>query len=804
MAPERTRGPVLYGCLLVLVSWLSLDPASAQNRLDLTTEEVAWRDANPIVDIAVDNDFAPINFVRNDDLQGMAVDLLGLIESKTGFEFRIRTGPWAELIAAAIDHDVDAIINADITPERAERLLFTDVYYQAPQAIVVQRGTTGIHSFDDLNGRTVSLLAETSHVDFFRTTYPDVSIHESATHLERFDSLVNGDADAIVASLPVINHIMEMNLLSAFTIVGIEHTETLDNLRIAVRNSAPELRGILNKGIAAISDDELSAISRKWLPPLTSTLLEQSARPRVDLTPEEAEWLRRNPVIRVAADRAWPPVEYVTETGTYEGISVDYLAIISDMLDVEFVFDTEMTWPQSVKALRDRRLDMFSAAAETPSRTEFATFTEPYLNIPQVLFTRLEAPLVSNLHEMSGEKVAVVEGYAVAELIRRGFPSIDIVEVGNILSGIDAVRNGHVAAFVGGLMNVGYALRQNGIVDIKVAGQTPFTLNIAMAARSDWPLLHTILQKALDSLPERDRLSIETSWAGVAVELPPDYTRVLLIAALLIIVMLSFWTWQMIRQQRKLQQIQAKTQAAQHEAEIANKAKSDFLASMSHELRTPLNAIVGFAQLLKVEQRKAMPEKVDEYLDNILEGGSHLTALVNQVLDLARIEAGEIGATIEACDPEKILNECVELASVLAQEKHIAVSNNVTGRNVPMVLADSLRLKQVLINLLTNAVKYNREGGTVVVDFAESTKTRTLRLIVTDDGLGIDPAIQHKIFDLFFTNQQDAMTSSEGTGIGLSVSKKLIELMGGQLDFRSEAGRGSTFWVELPVSDSTP
>jgi len=231
-------------------------------------------------------------------------------------------------------------------------------------------------------------------------------------------------------------------------------------------------------------------------------------------------------------------------------------------------------------------------------------------------------------------------------------------------------------------------------------------------------------------------------------------------------------------------------------AEKANLAKSDFLSSMSHELRTPLSAILGFAQLM--ESGSPLPTVSQKRsIDQILQAGWYLLDLINEILDLALIESGKLSVSMEASSLADAMLECQAMIEPQARKRGITVTFP-PFETAYFVKADRTRVKQVLINLLSNAIKYNRPGGTVVVDCVASTPGR-IRVRVTDTGDGLAAEQLAQLFQPFNRLGQEANVE-EGTGIGLVVSKRLIELMGGAIGVESTVGTGSVFWIELDLT----
>ena len=248
-----------------------------------------------------------------------------------------------------------------------------------------------------------------------------------------------------------------------------------------------------------------------------------------------------------------------------------------------------------------------------------------------------------------------------------------------------------------------------------------------------------------------------------------------------------------------------KLQAAAREAAAANKAKTDFLSTMSHDIRTPMNAIIGLTTI--AEKNLGDPESTGEYLRKITLASNHLLTLINDILDISKVESGKLNLSPLTFSIVETVENLVNLSQPMIKEKNIAFNFRISRMEIEYLYADQLRLNQIYINILSNAIKYTESGGSVSVDMreAESQKSGCVRLtyIVADNGIGMTPEFMATMYQPFSRQTDSRVNSIQGTGLGLAITKQMVDLMGGEIDCQSAPGKGTTFTVtlDLPIAD---
>ena len=236
-----------------------------------------------------------------------------------------------------------------------------------------------------------------------------------------------------------------------------------------------------------------------------------------------------------------------------------------------------------------------------------------------------------------------------------------------------------------------------------------------------------------------------------------------------------------------------------HEAVISSNHKSSFISSMNHELRTPMNAVLGFAQMLEINTQEPLTDNQKSAVEHILRNGNHLLELIDQMLELNKIEAGTLPLNMEDIRARDVFDESIYLIRARANHEEVTIIDETVNQDTPLLWTDSTRLIQVLLNLMTNAIKYNQKGGTVTLSCHE-VEEQMLRISVADDGVGIPEALQGNLFEPFERLGHE-LGQIDGSGIGLSITRHIVEMLDGNIGFESAQGEGSTFWVDIALSN---
>jgi two-component system sensor histidine kinase EvgS len=550
------------------------------------------------------------------------------------------------------------------------------------------------------------------------------------------------------------------------------------------------------------------AFAHRWVLPAAAAILaaliavaapgrapaQSQPLPGVELTPEEIAWLAQHRLVRIGAETNYAPYEFQDSKGRFIGVVADYLELIKQRLGLDFEVYQLLDFPAVESKLRSRELDVVLALTPTTDRAQFLTFTKPYLHYVNVVVTRDDFGFVTGLRDFEGQRIAVVGGHSSQQLVARAYPNYDVTAYSDLLDALMAVSTGKEAGLVDDIFPIVYNIRHRQISNLKIATPIERALQpkgFSIAVRKDWPELVGILDKVLLTISQEEQREISQKWLSVRYESKIDYRAIWTAVAVFSAILLAaiFWIRMLSRQREALL-------AARTAAEAANRAKDEFLASMSHELRTPLHAILGYADLLRGGPSGQAMRK--DALEAIASSGRHLLALINDLLDLSRIRAGHLELSPAPVRLRALLDEIVAMVRVDAHNKGLEFFLDL-GPDLPeTVLADDKRLRQILLNLLGNAIKFTDAGRvTLGVRAAPAAEGQVeLRFSVEDTGIGIAPQDRERIFAPFEQAERGHQRES-GVGLGLSISREFAHLMGGVIEVDSRPGGGSRFHLTV-------
>lgn len=499
-------------------------PDTSISAIDITAEEKAWLDAHPVIRVGVDADYAPYSFRTTDGVyQGVAVDYLTKISHMLEVRFEIVPAlSWPQILDGAQDHSLDLIATAVQTPEREQFLAFSRIYIATPLVIMARDDRDDITDPSDLAGKRVALVDGYSSSQYVMAQYPTIQTYFVKTPLEGLLAVSGGSAEAYVGVIGVSTYLISKHGITNLKVAaGFDMRRT--GQRFAVRKDWQELAGILDKALAAISEDENLSIVRKWIP-VYSSKVQTSQAPQLVLTDVEKRWLAEHQQMRLAVDPEFAPVEFIDERGNYSGIAADYVHLLNERLGIAMRVIPGLSWSDAMAMAKQGKVDVFAAITPTVERKKYLNFTDPYIKYPFVIFTRDDYPFIAGLESLINKKVVVVKDYVTHELVQANYPQVDLITANTIHDGLDAVSTGTADAFVGDTATASYIIRKYNFANLKIAAPTEFkSEGHSFAVRKDWPQLIGILNKALKNIPPQKHLAISKKWIEIEVEQFPSY-----------------------------------------------------------------------------------------------------------------------------------------------------------------------------------------------------------------------------------------------------------------------------------------
>jgi signal transduction histidine kinase len=524
---------------------------------------------------------------------------------------------------------------------------------------------------------------------------------------------------------------------------------------------------------------------------------------RATLSPEEIAWLNAHPVIRFSGDPDFSPVEFVDAQGQYQGMGADYLNLIAARLGVKFDRVATNNFYEALQRVRNGQADLLPVVDETPQRSQFLLFTAPYLSFPAVIITARQDVENWNLEILRTMKVAVVHGYNWEDWLTYQYPDVALVQTPDIKTALLNTSFGLADVMIGDFATTTYFIGKTNIANLRVARQLEQSLNISMAVRSDWPVLRDLLSKALANISEEERRAIADTWIRLEPTAwwmnPAFQLAAWSVLGSLSVIILATLAWNRALARKVRLRTLALEEAHQRLLQSAKlESVGRLAAGVAHEVKNPLAIIQMGVDFLGADVTK---ESAAASVIRDMEDAIHRAdGIIKGLLDFSR----EKKLVLCKTDLNEVVRDSLMLVNYELSHHNVTIEEALDP-NLPAINADPDKLKQVFINLFMNAIQaMGRDGKLRVSSEARRLKAgagqksdgngkfglgdRVIIIKVEDTGPGIDPAKVGKVFDPFFTTKP----VGQGTGLGLSVSRTIVELHGGVISLRNRDGGGAS------------
>ena len=736
--------------------------------------------------------------------KGYGYELLQTLSGYTGWQFEYVTCDWSDCFEKLENGEIDIMGGISYTEDRAEEMLFSDEpmgeekYYLYAD---LSRADISASNFKTLNGKKVGVLMGTEPevmLTEWEKKYGIKTQHVNISNNEDVQQkLANHEIDCFVS--------LEESLWAELGISTITRVGK-SSIYYVLNKDRPDLKEELDNAMHALDEEA---------PFYTADLCKKyfSLDYKPILTGEEKAWLRKHGAIRMGFLTSDSGVStFDPATGEITGTITDYIQFAADCLGnqkLEFQLVGYDDKEAELNALKSGEIDMIFHFDQSPNLAEEyrvartnTTWTANMMVVTnQQLFT-----------ENKVNRVAVPQNkISLTRYIAFYYPQWEIVDCDTQEDAIKLVKDGQADCFIIGVSSEAKYSKIYGFYSVPL----PNPANSCFAVNSGNRSLLSILNKTIKAMPANMLTSSlamhKSSLRKVTLSefIKDNFVMVLLVGSIAVAVIL-LTILQLLRKARKAeaaarkaaddtQELNAKLQVAVENAESANRAKSTFLFNMSHDIRTPMNVIIGYADL--ASRHSDDPAKLKKYMENIQVCGQNLLMLLNNVLDLARIENDKTEMEYSVSDIDKDFRNCIAMFRNLADSKGQTLM--VTTQLLhPYIYADIPHLTEVCTNLVSNAVKYTGAGGTIRCDVTQKPGEKeswcNMVITVADNGIGMSQEFQKHIFEPFERERTSTVSKVEGSGIGMGIVKKLVGLMGGTVEVESRIGVGSTFTVTIP------
>ena len=742
--------------------------------------------------------------------KGYGYELLETLSGYTGWQFEYVTCDWSDCFEKLKNGEIDIIGGISYTEDRTQEMLFSDEpmgvekYYLYAD---LSRADISASDFKTLNGKKIGvlmgtepevMLAEWEEKYGLKTEHVNISNNEDVKQ-----KLANHEIDCFVS---LEESFWAERGISTITRVG------ESGIYYAINKNRPDIKEEL--------DDAMRALDEA-VPFYTADLYKRYFS--MDYTPiltgEEKAWLRKHGAIRMgflASDSGVSTFD--PATGEFTGVITDYIQFAADCLgnqELEFQLVGYDSKEAELDALKSGEIDMIFHCDQNPNLAE-----EYHFACTNTTWTSNLMAVTNKQHfnENNVNRIAVPQNkLSLKKYLAFYYPQWEIVDCDTQEDAARLVKDGQADCFVTGISSENKYSKKYSFYSVPLVNPVRSCFAVNSGNRS----LLSILNKTIKAMPVNMLAGALAMYKSSARKvtlsdfIKDNFFKVMLISSIAVAVVL-LTILMLLQKARKAeaaarkaasdtQELNAKLQVAVEKAESANRAKSTFLSNMSHDIRTPMNAIIGFTTLALSNIDDT--ERVKDYLGKTLASSNHLLSLINDVLDMSRIESGKIHLEEVEVNLSDVLHDLKTIVSGQIYAKQLELYMDVMDVTDEDVYCDKTRLNQILLNLLSNAIKFTPAGGTV------SVRVRQLagkvhgcgqyEFRIKDNGIGMSPEFAQKIFEPFERERTSTVSGIQGTGLGMAITKNIVDMMGGTIEVQTAQGKGTEFTVCVPMRAQT-
>ncbi len=737
--------------------------------------------------------------------RGYGYELMQALAGYTGWEFEYVKCDWSNCFDKLENGEIDVMGDISYTDERAQRMLFSDKAMSEEKYILyadLSNMDIGTSDFKFMDGKRVGVLMDTEPEIMLTEWENKNGIHTEHVNVNNNDDvekkLANHEIDAFVS---LEESIWSEQGISSVTTIG------KSGIYFAINKERSDIKTELDYAMRQLDQD--SPFFKADLYKKYFTLDYNQS-----LTGGEKSWVKEHGDIQIGFLNNDPAIFSMDEaTGKLTGMLVEYISYAKDCLTnqtLKFNIQDYDDYDEMLQALQDHEIDMIFYVSRNPDLAEKKGYT---LTNTAWTYSLMAVTDEENFDEHNVYTVAVPkEKDALKQHIAFSYPQWKLVEYDSFEDAADMITDEKADCF---LMGASQALVYDNSQKFKSVPLTN-TMEACFAVKSGEATLLSLLNKTLKDMPSgmlTSALAIYDSTADKITfsDFVKDNMLAFFLAAGFLALSIIIIILVLLRKARKAeisakhaanntQKLNDKLEIALKKAEDASLAKTCFLNNMSHDIRTPMNVILGYAQLMESElDGKDMPETL-EHLEKLQQSGNLLLSIINNVLDMARIESGRMELDENYCRIEDVRKSLFAVFDEKARKKDIALHYTMNVEH-EHILTDVTKVKEIFVNILSNAIKYTPAGGSVMMSVDElpcdEPGYMIVRNRVSDTGIGMSQEYITKIFDAFTREHNTTKSKIAGTGLGMSIVKKYVELLGGTIDVESEPGKGSTFTVTL-------